>query len=406
MMISGSWRRNDRRYAAKVVDVLHGILSGEDAHLRTVQLHQAGVEGGRLARPGRPRHEEDAGGAPEQLVETAGHDRRKVEAGDGAGSPRLVQDADDHAVPRVARDDRDAQVDGDLAPRAIDRHLKAAVLGPPALRDVELAQNADARGDLPHVLIEIVLELAEVGLAQHSVDAIAYVETRGQHLEVDVAAVALEGPEENLPDEVVGAPGRSIVDGALHAHHRPGVYRRIHGGSLVGADVLNAALRLVFIETTERALDGPARGGDHGDAKARELHQLVDHGHRSGIVHGHGERATHLGDGENGMAARVAPVDHPGEPAIDGHLLQVDEGNPQLLAQGLPHRLVGDVVELEEDLAEGKLETLLLGEGVLELGLGDRPVGEENLPQAVTRRGRVGHGSLQRTAGASGGPRP
>ena len=106
------------------------------------------------------------------------------------------------------------------------------------------------------------------------------------------------------------------------------------------------------------------------------------------------------------MAPRVAPVDHPGEPAIDGHLLQVDEGNLELLAQGLPHRVVGDVVELEEDLAEGELEALLLGESVLELGLGDRPVGEEDLAQAVTRRGRVGHGRLQRTAGASGGPQP
>ena len=245
-----------------------------------------------------------------------------------------------------------------------------------------------------------------MGLAQHSVDAVAYVETRGQHLEVDVAAVALEGPEENLPDEVVGTPGRAIVDGALHAQQRPRVYRRILGGGLVGSDVLDAALSLVFIETTECALDGPARGGDHGDAKARELHQLVDHGHRGGIVHGHGERATHLGDGENGMAPGVAPVDHPGEPAIDGHLLQVDEGDLELLAQGLPHRLVGDVVELEEDLAEGQLEALLLGEGVLELRLGDRPAGEEDLAEAVTRRGRVGQGGLQRTAGASGGPRP
>ena len=110
----------DLRLTQLIVDVLHGILGGEDAHLGTVQLHQAGIERGRLARSGGPRHEEDAGGAPEQLLEAAGHDRRQVEPGDGAGSPRLVQDADDHAVPRVARDDGDAEVDGDLAPRPID----------------------------------------------------------------------------------------------------------------------------------------------------------------------------------------------------------------------------------------------------------------------------------------------
>ncbi len=174
----------------------------------------------------------------------------------------------------------------------------------------------------------------------------------------------------------------------------------------MGVDAFDAARGRVFIETAERPLDGPARGGDHGDAKARELHQLVDHPRRRGIVHGDGQGAADLGDGQHGMAPRVAPVDHAGEPPIDGHLLQVDEGNLELLAQGLPHGLVGDVVELEEDLAEGKLDAFLLGEGMLELRLGDRAFGEENLTQPVARHGRNGQRALQRASGADGRPQP
>jgi hypothetical protein len=52
-----------------VVNVLHRILGGEDADLRPVEPHEAGVERRRLAGAGRPRHEENAGRPLEQRFE-------------------------------------------------------------------------------------------------------------------------------------------------------------------------------------------------------------------------------------------------------------------------------------------------------------------------------------------------
>src|SRR5690348_10536323 len=89
------------------------------------------------------------------------------------------------------------------------------------------------------------------------------------------------------------------------------------------------------------------------------------------------------------MPARVALVDHPGETPVEGDLLEVDVRDVELLAERLPHRLVGDVVQLEEHLAQRHLQLRLLGEGVLELGLADGPALEEDLaePSAPVRRG-------------------
>src|SRR5215471_11801530 len=80
------------------------------------------------------------------------------------------------------------------------------------------------------------------------------------------------------------------------------------------------------------------------------------------------------------MPARVALVDHPGEAPVEGDLLEVDVRDVELLGEGLPHRLVGDVVELEEHL---------LSEIVLELGFADGPELSEDLaePPAAARRG-------------------
>jgi len=79
------------------------------------------------------------------------------------------------------------------------------------------------------------------------------------------------------------------------------------------------------------------------------------------------------------VAPRVAPIDQAGQAAIDRHLFQVDEGDVELRTQRLTHGLVRDVLELEQDLAEGKLQAGLLREGVLELLFADGAAGEQDL---------------------------
>src|SRR5215470_8373237 len=92
------------------------------------------------------------------------------------------------------------------------------------------------------------------------------------------------------------------------------------------------------------------------------------------------------------MPARVALVDHASEPPVERDLFEVDVRDVELLGERLTHRLVGDVVELEEHLAQGQLELCLLGEGVLELRFADGPELAENLakPAAAARGGASG----------------
>src|SRR5215831_15031177 len=388
----------DLGLAQFLVHVLHRVLRGEDADLRSVELHQARVERGGLAGTGGAGYEEDAGGTLDQLLESTRHHGGQIEGGDGARSASLIEDADDHALSGVAGDDGDAQVDSDLGPPAIDGDLEAPVLWPAPLRDVELAQDADPGGDLSHVLVEVVLERAEVRLAEHAVDAVAHMESGRQHLQMDIAAVLLEGAEEDLTEQLVRPPGRPLVP--LGRRRRARLRRRVHrADDEVGAEGLRGLGHRVLVESAEGALNGTARGGDHGDAEAREPHQLVDDRRRGGIVHGHGEGAANLGDGEERMPARVALVDHASEATVEGDLLQVDVWDGELLAEGLPHRLVGDVVELEEDLAQRHLEARLLRESVLELGLGNGAELEEDLAETATS----GRGGGRRRAGGAGG---
>ena len=49
--------------------VLDRVLGGDDLDVGPVQLVERGVEGGRLARPGRAGHEQDAVGPLDQLLE-------------------------------------------------------------------------------------------------------------------------------------------------------------------------------------------------------------------------------------------------------------------------------------------------------------------------------------------------
>src|SRR5262249_49397446 len=96
-------------------------ISARWSFIRQAERGVEGVEwdgggGGGLGRGGGGGDEEGGGWGLEQLFETGWHHGGKIEAGDGARSASLVENADDHALPGVARDDGDAQVDGDLAP--------------------------------------------------------------------------------------------------------------------------------------------------------------------------------------------------------------------------------------------------------------------------------------------------
>jgi hypothetical protein len=88
------------------------------------------------------------------------------------------------------------------------------------------------------------------------------------------------------------------------------------------------------------------------------------------------------------MAASVALADEPGEPGIDRAAVEVDEGDPELEAEGVLELALGDVAQLDQDLAERCPRAPLGGEGRLQLGRRhevrlDKDVPEEMLPAVL-----------------------
>src|SRR6185436_18000240 len=95
-----------------------------------------------------------------------------------------------------------------------------------------------------------------------------------------------------------------------------------------------------------------------------------------------------LRDRDHAMAASVALADEPGEPGIDRAAVEVDEGDPELEAEGVLELALGDVAQLDQDLAERRPRAPLGGEGRLQLGRRhevrlDQDVPEEMLPAVL-----------------------
>ncbi len=326
--------------------------------------------------------------SPRRLA-TAGDEIQLLDAPRRA---RSIQDADDDALAVVAGDDRDAEVDLDLAPAALHAHTEAAVLRAAPLGDVELGQDLDARHDLAHVPIEPLLTQAEMRLAQHAIDAEPQREPRRLHLEVDIAAVNLDRVRQNLAKQVVGPAAELLVGGG-----------RCRDGRLGGHEVRKAQrlaerlrrIRVGLVQPTIGLLNRPVRGGHDRDRVSGQPPEVVDHLCRGRVVHRHRQRPPDLRHRQDHVATCVAGIDQPREAAVDEHLVQIEERHLELLAQHLPHRLVSDVVQFEEDFAERELQRLLLQQRMLELQTGDGALGNQEFaePGAIgTGRGLRGIG--------------
>ncbi len=212
MILSGSWRRIERRPRAKVSPFFSligiwvmpfswystGILDGDDLVLDGLDLGQRGVERGGLAGAGRAGHEHHAVGLADVLAEAPQLDLREAEdvelqLGELLADRLLVENTDDRVFAVHARHDRDAEVDG-LAAHA---QPEAAVLRHALLGDVELGHDLDARddgavralGDRPH------------GRLQHAVDAVLDDHRVVLRLDVDVAGAPLDGGEDRRVDQ-------------------------------------------------------------------------------------------------------------------------------------------------------------------------------------------------------------
>ena len=207
MMMSGSARSIERRPRAKVrpalrvhlhlVDalelVLDRVLDGDDVLVDRVHLGQRGVQGGGLARAGRPGDQHRAVG----LVEAG------LEAGAGlAVHAQRVQVQQRLALVQQAHDDALAVHGGHAHDAHVDRPLlhgqaHAAVLGHALLGDVQVAHDLHA-GD--HARDHPARDRR--GLLEHAVHAEAHAHVAAVGLEVDVGDALLHRLADDRVDQL------------------------------------------------------------------------------------------------------------------------------------------------------------------------------------------------------------
>ena len=179
--------QSNRRVHMHLVDarelVFDGVLRRDDVHVGGVEVLEAGVKRGRLARTRRARHEDDAvrllDGVLHRLVGIFVETKR----GEAGRKVRLVENTHHHLLAVNGGEDGHAHVH--LLPDGLD--LETAVLRLAALGDVERAHDLDAAYD------GVVEGLRRGGtLHELAVDAVAKARGVLQRLEVDVRRLRLQ----------------------------------------------------------------------------------------------------------------------------------------------------------------------------------------------------------------------
>ena len=213
--------------------VLDRVLDRDDVLLDRVELVERAVERGRLARAGRAGDEHGAVRLAEGLGEPLERLREHAQLLELDHHLALVQDAHDDLLAVGGGKRGDAQVDR----LGLDLERDAAVLRDPALGDVEVGEDLDARGDGRDGA-----DRDGRGLLEHAVDAVADPHLVLLGLEVDVGGAALDGlldhPVHELDDRRVLAADAEVDRRVLAdvVHRRGGPLGR--GRGLVGLGVV------------------------------------------------------------------------------------------------------------------------------------------------------------------------
>jgi hypothetical protein len=227
-------------------------------------------------------------------------------------------------------------------------------------------------------------------LAQHAVDPVADAQEPLLRLEVDVGGVAL---------------GRVVQQRIHQAHHRLAVFVEIGGERLV--------VDLAGLDLVQDPVDGELEAvvvldadGDVGFAREHLLDAQVLAGERPDLVERHHVGGVRHRDQqllplrvvahrEHVVAARHVLRDERDRRRVDDGVLQVDGHLAQRLRQDVADRGLGDEPERHQDLAERRLEALLLGERDVQLVLADDSLAEQRLPERDLREGCGLHGAHQ-----------
>ena len=188
------WVTPARRYSTGSSMVMI-FFSGE------LMRSRARIQGGGLAAAGGAGDQDHAVGLVDQLVELLQLPGRKTQAVQVQDDLLPVQDADDHALPQQGGEGGDPEIDV----VALDLQAEAAVLGQPALGDVQAGHDLQAGEDRGLQPLG-----GRFGLVEDAVLAVAHPEGVLKGLQVDVAGPHLNGPEHQEVDQ--------LDDGGLPGH--------------------------------------------------------------------------------------------------------------------------------------------------------------------------------------------
>ena len=179
---------------------LDGILGRTDVRRALVELREGGVQGGRLARPGRARDEDHPEGPRDHLLVLGENGLLEAQLRHVELQVGLVEESEDDLLAPEHRQHADAEVHLLAAP---ELHLDATVLGQTPLRDVEVAHDLEAADDR---VLQLDGRLHD--LVEHAVDAVADPHGLLVGLDVDVGGILPDGVEQ---DEVHKLDDRRVA---------------------------------------------------------------------------------------------------------------------------------------------------------------------------------------------------
>ena len=287
----------------------------------------------------------------------------------------LVEDPQHGLLAEDRGQDRHAEVDLAGAVPQLD----PAVLGQPALRDVEVRHDLQARDDR---------RLVALGRRQHLVEHAVHAEPDAELLLVGLPVQVGRAPANGVgQDHVDELHDRRLVGrllelddigdrGLLFAEDLDvaGVHRQL--GEHVGDR--RQGLRVVALD---RRPDGGAGGDDRQDAQPGHGGDLVHRHHVGRIRHGQREPVIDPAQREHLVLARDVRRHERQHVGRDRVLLDDHRRQPVLLAQQLDELFLGDQPAAREHVAQALLRAAVLAQGLLQLVGRDHALGHEELAQ-------------------------
>ena len=303
----------------------------------------------------------------------------------------LLEEAQDDLLAVVRRQGRHAEVDLAVA----DVRGEAAVLGEPALGDVEPRDDLEPRHD-GEVKRAGNLEQVE----EEAVDPVPHARPILVGLHVDVRGAVGGGPAQHvvhdLDDGGIGGlrpellDVHQVVDGGHRAHREPEILAQ---GLVDALRRDHAAVRLV-----DGLLDGPSGADLEVHLEPGGAVQIVERHHVQGIGGGDDELSPMALRGDDAVLARDLLGHELYDVEVDAlELLVGDRLLAELGAQILQQDLLVEELHLDEDMAQAIAGAALAGEGLVELCLAQDAVVDEHLAEghpAPALARRLTQGSL------------